>query len=50
MAELEKEYTDMKNVSHKVEHIAAEKKDQYDRERVIGELLDVLSKSERRGG
>lgn len=43
MADLKTEYTDVKNIRHKVEHVISENA-KNSRERIIKELCDVLAK------
>ncbi|WP_300415724.1 hypothetical protein [uncultured Oscillibacter sp.] len=44
MAELKREYTDVKGRTHKVEHIVVSGGEQADRERVMEELIAILAK------
>jgi len=45
MDNLKKEYTDIKNIKHKVEHTIASGNDTGNRERVIEELLHALTRT-----
>ena len=47
MAILKKEYTDIRNVTHKVEHCIAPPHDLSSKEQIIGELLQALMKSDK---
>ena len=44
MADLRSEYTDMKDVKHRVEHLTLPVEDKFNRERIIEELLYALTK------
>lgn len=44
MSKLASEYTDMKNVKHTVTHQILPVDDKSDRERIVEELLNILSK------
>ena len=48
MANLKQEYTDIKDVTHKVEHLMASDKDDSSRERIVEELSNALTKSGKR--
>lgn len=48
MADLTKEYTDIRNRKHKVEHLTVLTEEENGRERVLDELFHVLSKTGRR--
>lgn len=48
MTNLKAEYTDVKDVKHKVEHLIVSNEDKNDRERVVEELLHALTKSGKR--
>lgn len=48
MAELKKEYTDIRNMRHKVEHLVAASENKNDKEQIIQELYHVLTKTDRR--
>lgn len=43
MSELRYEYTDIKNIVHKVEHLTLENNS--DKEQIINELLSILTKT-----
>ena len=47
MAELKSEYTDIRNIRHKVEHLLASAEDKKSREQTIQELFRVLTKSDK---
>lgn len=47
MAILATEYTDVKNIKHKVEHSTASAKEGENRERIMEELFSVLTKTKR---
>ena len=48
MAHLKREYTDIKNIKHNVEHITLSTDDKNNKEQIIEELFYVLTKSDRR--
>lgn len=48
MAILKKEYTDIRNATHKVEHFIAPPDDLNSKEQIIGELLQALAKPNKR--
>lgn len=48
MADLKKEYTDIRKIQHKVEHITVSSEDKYNKEQIIQELFHVLTKTDRR--
>jgi len=48
MADLKKEYTDLKDVTHYVEHLTLPAPDNSNRERIIEELLHALTKPDRK--
>ena len=48
MSNLKKEYTDIKDKTHKVVHFVAATEDKNRRERVVEELLNALSRSGKR--
>ena len=48
MANLKKEYTDMKDVKHTVEHLTLPIVDNFNRERMIEELLHALTKPDKK--
>lgn len=48
MADLIKEYTDIRNMKHKVEHLTVLIEEENGRERVLEELFCALSKTGRR--
>lgn len=47
MAELKKEYIDIKDRRHKVEHFMASPEDKNNKEQIIQELFYVLTKTDR---
>ena len=47
MANLKKEYTDIRDRTHSVEHIVVSTKDKADQERLMEELLYALTKTGR---
>lgn len=47
MAILTTEYTDVKNIKHKVEHSTVSAKEGENRERIMEELFSVLTKTKR---
>lgn len=48
MAELKKEYADIRDRRHKVEHFIISNEDKNNQERVMQELFYVLTKKDRR--
>lgn len=48
MAELKKEYTDIRGRKHKVEHVLASSEDKKSKEQIIQELFHVLAGTNRR--
>lgn len=47
MAKLQEEYTDVKKVRHHVEHLTLQTEDKGQRERIVEELMHVLTKAGR---
>lgn len=47
MADLTKEYTDIKEIKHKVEHHLASTDDNSSKERIFAELFNALTRSRR---
>lgn len=48
MANLKKEYTDIRDMRHKVEHLMVSSEDKNNKEQIIQELFQVLTKTDRR--
>ena len=48
MDNLKKEYTDVKDIKHKVEHLTVSDKDDSNRERIIEDLFHALTKPGKR--
>lgn len=44
MADLTKEYTDIKDIKHNVEHLVVTSEDNNSKERIITELLNALTR------
>ncbi len=47
MADLKKEYVDIRGIQHKVEHLMVSPEDKNDREQIVQELFLVLAKADR---
>lgn len=45
MAHLKREYTDIKNIKHNVEHITLSTDDKNNKEQIIEEIFYILAKS-----
>ena len=48
MADLKKEYTDIKEIKHKVEHITIHTKEDNSREQIVEELFHALTRPGKR--
>ena len=48
MANLKKEYTDIRNRTHSVEHVVISTEDRADQEQIIEELLQILTRAGKR--
>ena len=48
MANLTKEYTDIKDIKHNVEHLLVTADDNNSKEHILAELLSTLTRSSRR--
>lgn len=47
MAKLQEEYTDVKKIRHHVEHLTLQTEDKGQRERIVEELMHMLTKAGR---
>lgn len=47
MSKLAKEYTDIKDIRHKVEHLVVSPDDKHSREQIVEELLCALTKQKK---
>lgn len=46
MADLKEEYTDIRGITHKVEHVIVPPDGRYSREQILEELVDALTRPE----